>query len=311
MNADTKETARKRDYYREFNKEKGAYLKFVELIGRTMMKEIGSTQAQLFLRHSDIKAIEHLDLSFSLKRLMEKDVLKIMLTKKGGYSPSIRENEGIRVHCIMDSNQIFEYMIRLPGYELFYGVPTHNFWGEKIGAASPKGRGNKIKKGKTVAIELPKNATWDLLHLRMVEGLQNIEVLYAGKHIGVYGFEEIGFGKNNKKNPQWRLLEVFAAQKLVPKYRPTIRQLAVNLGKAKGETVEVEYLHKIKELLSSHLCQIFNIKEPPIATLGSHYELSFVIEPVQILRGNGIPEAEHLQYGEGEEQIVDETPYDQ
>lgn len=308
---------------KKLHKEKGAYLGLVKLIMETMARDIGSTEADLYIPIEEIKTIPHLDLQHHFWLLTHNGVLKTIRDQKGRYHPFIVEKPNLRVHCMMDSRMIFEYMIKLPGYELFYGKPKRNPWGMRVGEVGlqknepipPRLIGSKKRvRAGLASVKLPDNATWDKLHLKLKEGLKEVEVLYSGKHFATYDYEKLGFGvkKSTKKSMAWMLLEVLAAYRFNPTNRPNMQTLAVSLGKVSGKKVTLDTLYKEKQHLSEDLCYLFGINESPFTDNKTTYELKFTLDPIPVLRGTGevwITEGGRPDAPDSDNPYEDETPF--
>lgn len=143
------------------------------------------------------------------------------------------------------------------------------------------------KKKHTVKLILPETARWEKVVLKMKDGLEDIEILYDGKHIKMASYIELGFSankKNHKPDRKWRLLTMLSVLQNKDITRATPDNLKPMLEGHGGRTIKKDTVHQTKKLLSEALKAIFETKENPFADNKKYYEPKFKILPEPALR---------------------------
>lgn len=149
---------------------------------------------------------------------------------------------------------------------------------------------NKPNKKVEPVVKLPPEAKWEYLRCYLTD-TRTLLVKYNNKHIGYYGYDELGFAKSNttdkKPNKQWDLLQKIA---MLYSYKDgklseqTVKELTAMLK------INNANLYQRKKSLSTTLQQAFGIEDDPfceyLPTMG--YRLKFKILPEPLLRKDGL-----------------------
>lgn len=144
-----------------------------------------------------------------------------------------------------------------------------------------------LKKKHTIVLEFPETVRWGRVVLKVKEGLQDIEILYDGKHIKMASYIELGFSankKNSKPDRKWELLIILSVLQKNDIKQATPDKLMSMLKNYSGRTIKKDNIHQTKKLLSEALRGIFNTKENPFTDNKKYYEPKFKILPVPTLR---------------------------
>lgn len=139
----------------------------------------------------------------------------------------------------------------------------------------------------TVELSFPEAVQWEKVTLKIKEGMNEMEIFYAGKHIETADYIQLGFfagKKQQKKDRQWEFLCALSVLSATDITQATADKMRHMIAVNAKTTLSTNNVHQIKKSLVKKLRAIFKTDEDPFHDRRDYYLPRFTILPEPELR---------------------------
>ncbi|MEI7741269.1 MAG: reverse transcriptase/maturase family protein [bacterium] len=149
------------------------------------------------------------------------------------------------------------------------------------------GLSRKKKTKSTMPLEFPELVQWEKVTIKIKTGLQDVEIMYDGKHIAFTDFIGLGFysgTKDKKPDRQWTFLTTLSALCVLGDKQATVQNMMASVARLTKRTISTNNIHQMKKKLANGLRAAFKTDEDPFHEHKEYYEPRFTLLPEPLFR---------------------------